>query len=476
MEICELLRNLPVKSIQNHQSIDVKGIAFDSREVREGFLFVCLKGEKSDGHEHISEAQRNGAVAVMTERSTETELMQIIVKDTRRSLALVSANFYGNPADDLAIVTVVGTNGKTSTVEILSEIFLAAGRKCATIGTLGYKIGRERYDGCLTTPDPIELHKNLANMQKSGVEFVFVEASAHAIHFEKLAGIKAKSTVFTNLTQDHLDFFHTMEEYANVKLGYFNLNNTALAVVNSDDPYGRRILMEQKVPTITYGIDNPADVFAINVEEGEEGLRFTINAFDRIEEIRTPLFGRFNVYNVMAAISTAMYLGVGLPVAKMALEKMHTVPGRFSAKIMKGRKVVVDYAHTPDGLQNLLGSFVGRKGKLITVFGCGGDRDRSKRPLMGKIAARYSDHVIITDDNPRSEDEMDIAREIKQGISPKNSVEICLNRKEAILRAFAVSAPGDIVVIAGKGHEKYMEIKGKKIPYSDAAILEELNR
>lgn len=476
MEICEVLRNTSVKKILNHRSIEIRGIAFDSRRVEVGYLFVCLKGEKSDGHLYVNEAKIRGAVAVITETEIETDLMQIVVNDSRKALALVCANFYGNPADKLSIVTVVGTNGKTSTVEILSEIFLAAGRQCATIGTLGFKIGTERYDGTLTTPDPIELHKNLADMLLRGVEYVFIEASAHAIYYEKLAGIKAKATIFTNLTQDHLDFFHTMQEYAQVKLGYFKPENTALAIVNSDDACGRRILLNQKVPTISYGTENPADVFAINVEEGEDGLRFTINAFDRIEQINTPLFGRFNVYNVMAAVATAMYFGVSLPIAARALEKIDTVPGRFVVNIVKGRKVVVDFAHTPDGLDNLLKSFLHRSGKLITVFGCGGDRDKSKRPLMGEIAARYSDHVIITDDNPRSEDEMSIAREIKVGIPPKSSVEICLNRKEAILRAFSVSTLGDTIVIAGKGHERYVEIKGEKIPYSDSAVLEELKR
>ena len=375
----------------------------------------------------------------------------------------------------MKIITVVGTNGKTSTADILSELFLTSGRAAGTIGTLGYKTGRERVSGSLTTPDPIELHKHLAEYEKTGVEYVILEASAHAIYYDKLAGIRANATIFTNITQDHLDFFADMEQYASTKLSYFTLKNTSLSIVNSDDPYGRRLFSTHKVPTITYGIENPADVFAIDVEDGEDGLSFTINAFDRIERIVTPLHGKFNVYNVMASIAAAMYFGVDLRCIAKALTHISTVPGRYQVYSVQGRKVIVDFAHTPDGLENLLSGING-EGHIVTVFGCGGNRDRLKRPLMGAIAAKYSDFVIVTDDNPRYEKEMDIAREIVAGMPQDTTCEIILDRETAIRRAFELTREGDTIVIAGKGHEDYMEIKGQKMPYSDAAVLEKLDR
>ena len=477
MKIMKLLENVAVKKMVNYADLEIEGIASDSREVSEKTLFICLKGEKCDGHEYVSDAQAHGAVALVVSEVVESDLPQFLVENTRIALALIAGNFYGHPAEKMKLLTVVGTNGKTSTVEILSDIFLSAGHPSATIGTLGYKIGRDRRTGMLTTPDPIDLHRHLHEMCEQGVEYVFLEASAHAIHYDKLAGIRANATIFTNITQDHLDFFHTMEEYAETKLSYFSLENTSLCIVNSDDPYGRKLLSTHKIPTISYGIENPADVFAINIREETEGLAFTINAFDKIEEIVTPLHGRFNVYNVMAAVAASMYFGIGLPCIAKALERMPIVPGRYQGYNIRNRRIIVDFAHTPDGLANLL-SDVRRaaKGRVITVFGCGGNRDRSKRPIMGGIAAKYSDLLILTDDNPRDEEERAIVEEIRGGIPTGMPCEVVLEREKAIHRAFDSSREGDTIVIAGKGHEEYIEIKGKKLPYSDSKVLEKLYR
>ena len=478
MKATDLMRNVVVKGIVNFADREISAISTDSRTCPKGALFVCLTGGNNDGHDYAAEACENGAAALLVERPVEgVSLPQFLVGDTRLALAKAAANFYRNPAEKMNLVTIVGTNGKTSTAEILSEIFRRAGKLSATIGTLGYKVGEDRRAGVLTTPDPVELHATLADMASRGVEYVFLEASAHAIYYRKLAGIKAKASVFTNLSQDHLDFFGTMERYAEVKRSYFHPDNTVIAVVNSDDECGRRILRSEAVPTISYGLDNPADVFAIDVEEGENGLSFLINAFDRLARVETPLCGRFNVYNVMAATATAMYLGIDLPMITGALKGMHPVLGRYESLTLRGRRVIVDFAHTPDGLENLLSAV--RKeggGKVVTVFGCGGDRDKSKRPVMGRIASEYSDYTIITDDNPRSEDELAIAEEIRAGILADGTTEIVLDRREAIRRAFELTSEGDRIVIAGKGHENYIEIKGEKIPYNDLSFLQELYR
>ena len=475
MKIMKLLENVTVRKMLNYADVDIDHIAADSREVKEKTIFVCLSGNNADGHDFAAEALARGAIALVVERELSLSVPQFVVDNTRAALAIIAGNFYHHPAKNMKIVTIVGTNGKTSTAEILSELFLTSGRSAGTIGTLGYKIGHERASGRLTTPDPIELYEHLAEFEKAGVEYVFIEASAHAIYYDKLAGIKANATIFTNISQDHLDFFETMEKYASTKLSYFRLTNTSLSIVNSDDPYGRRLIAENKVPTITYGIENPADVFAIDIDEGSEGLSFTINAFDRIERIVTPLRGKFNVYNVMAAISAAMYFGIDLKIIGKTMEKMHSVPGRYQVYDVMGRKVILDFAHTPDGLENLICGLK-RESRVVTVFGCGGNRDRSKRPVMGAIAAKYSDCVIVTDDNPRYEEEMDIAREIVGGMPENTTCEIILDREKAIRRAFQLAKKGDIIVIAGKGHENYIEIKGQKIPYSDRAVLEKLER
>ena len=477
MNVMNLLENVPVKSVLHFAEVEIEKVTADSRDVVKNTLFVCLSGGKADGHEFAKEAREKGAVCIVTERPLEVDLPQFVVDNSREALALIAGNYYSHPADKMKIITIVGTNGKTSTADILSEVFLAVGHRAATIGTLGYKLGRERATGNLTTPDPLELHRHLAEFYEKGAEFVFIEASAHAIYYDKLAGIRANATVFTNITQDHLDFFRDMNEYAETKLSYFSPTNTALAVVNSDDVYGRRLIAERKVPTISYGTENPADVFAIDIEEDEGGLSFTVNAFDRIERIVTPLHGRFNVYNLMAAISTAMYFGIDLPRIAKALERLPIVPGRYQVYAIKGRKIIVDFAHTPDGMENLLGDLFRRKaGRILTVFGCGGNRDRLKRPLMGSIAAKYSDLVIVTSDNPRDEEASEIAGEIVRGMPEDTDCEIVTDREKAIRRAFDLSSEGDTIVIAGKGHETYMEIKGQKIPYSDVAVLEKLSR
>ena len=477
MKLNDLLEGINIKRTVNYSNVTVSSVACDSRNVVKNSLFVCFEGNKNDGHDYIDDAVSRGAAALVVRREVCTNIPQIIVENSRRALSVIAGNYYGNPARKMKIITIVGTNGKTSTAEILSDIFSSAGFCTATIGTLGYKIGKQRSKGVLTTPDPLDLNYHLAEMQKAGVEYVFIEASAHAIFYDKLACIKANATILTNITQDHLDFFKTMDEYTKTKLSYFSLDNTALAIINSDDACGRKMIIDHKLPIITYGIENPADVFAIDLKENEYGLSFTVNAFDEIEQIVTPLHGKFNVYNIMSAIGTAMYFGIKLGVIAKALERILPVPGRYNVKYIQDRRVVLDFAHTPDGLNNLLEDLRNNyDGRIVTVFGCGGDRDKLKRPIMGAIAAKYSDFVIITNDNPRFEEAGEIADEIIKGIPAGARYEVILDREKAIRRAFYITNVGDTVVVAGKGHEDYMDIKGKKIPYSDSAVLEKLSR
>jgi len=472
MKIGILLENVKIRRVLGYTEKEINGISIDDRGDVKGTLFICLKGSHVDGHDHAKNAVEKGAVAVVSEMEMDISVPLILVEDARKSLSIICGNFYGNPAKKMKMVTVVGTNGKTSTTEILSEIFEYAGIPSASIGTLGYKVGRDRSAGELTTPDPIQLHAHLADMYNAGVKCVFMEASAHAIYYDKLAGIKATVGIFTNISQDHLDFFKDMDSYASVKTSYFTHENTALAVVNSDDNYGVRIINNHTVPIVSYGINNPADVFAIDIRDDAQGLSFTINAFDCISELHSPLHGVFNVYNIMAAVATAMYMGIGLKTIKEALARMAPVPGRYNVYYLRNVRVIIDYAHTPDGLENILrDARESTNGRLITVFGCGGDRDRSKRPIMGEIATRYSDLTVITEDNPRSEEERAIAADIISGVHSDRRFVTIDDRTSAIRYAMDQAREGDTVVIAGKGHESYMEKKGVKIPYSDIETL-----
>ena len=449
--------------------VEVVGISTDSRISQKGKIFVCLQGTKTNSHKFASQAVENGAVAVLAERKVECKAPLIIVGDSRRAYSLLAAAINGYPQKDLKMIAVTGTNGKTTTAYLLKKVFDLDNKKSGYIGTLFADYDGIREETELTTPDPDELFALLARMRSRGVKFVFMEASAHALFLKKLDGIVFDAAVLTNVTRDHLDFFGDMETYAEAKKSLFTEERCRLGIVNADDRVGLEILKHAEVPCVSYGLINPADVFAIDVVH-DHGLKFTVNMCDVVYTIKTILYGSFNVSNILAVAAVAGYFGVK-PLSVSEGLKDAGVPGRFNVYENRGVKAVVDYAHTSDGLKKLLLSALDMtKGRLITVFGCGGDRDKGKRAQMGKIAQTYSDYVIITNDNPRTENQFEIAAQIEAGMLDENK-KIVLDREEAIKEAVDMAEEGDVIVIAGKGAEKFMEIDGEKVPFEDEKIL-----
>lgn len=463
MRLADLLKDVCIINGATRDDIEVTGIATDSKEVKRGDLFIALEGRVYDGHNFIAEAIARGASAVVASKLTIKD--SILVKDTRKAYAQICANFYGNPEKKLKLIAVVGTNGKTTTAHILQHIFNYSGIKTATIGTLGFKIGSVTKDCILTTPDPLTLNACLDESVEQGVEVVIMEVSAHAIYFEKVSNLTFDLGIFTNLSQDHLDFFENLQHYKAVKASFFSSNNIKFGIINSDDKLGQQILACPAPLKVSYGIKSPSDVFAIDIEQDREGSWFTLNAFDIISSINLPLPGIYNIYNTLAAITSALALKVPIKSIKLALHSLSPPEGRFNV-INTDKMVIIDYAHTPDGLENLLkAALMLKKRRLITVFGCGGNRDKTKRPIMGAISQKYSDLVILTSDNPRLEEPADIIADIASGMQ-EGYISVP-DRGEAIKMALALAKEEDIIVIAGKGAEQYLDTKGVKIPYSD---------
>ncbi|MDD4839091.1 MAG: UDP-N-acetylmuramoyl-L-alanyl-D-glutamate--2,6-diaminopimelate ligase [Clostridia bacterium] len=466
MELEKLLTNVEVVSSNAEKGIEIGDISINSETASKGDLFICLKGKTADGHDFIKDLKGKVAVFIV-EKKPKVDVPYIIVKDTRKAYSLISQNFFRNPANSLRLISVVGTNGKTSTAHIINDILTYAGYKTGLIGTLGHFILNEKVSESLTTPDPYELNKLLFEMLCKGVEIVTMEVSAHAIALQKLYGINFDISILSNITQDHLDYFDTFEQYAETKLSFFSPEHTKLAVVNVDDIWGQKLAQRIDIPTVTYALDNPCDVFAINVFPDIDGTKFVVNLFDNVLEIKSSLYGVFNVYNLISAMIAASSLGVSTDTICQAVKRLKPIDGRFN--ILKNGKgmIIIDYAHTPDGLKNLLSTArTITKARIITVFGCGGERDKAKRSIMGAIASKLSELVVITSDNPRGEEPESIIAEIEQGVNGCDK-RVFPHRGDAICYALSEMQEGDTVVIAGKGAENYMEIRGKKIPFSD---------
>ena len=477
----ELLESVEVHAADGPQNTVLTGITYDSRKVEPGFLFVAVQGYKHDGAEYILQAVEKGAVAVVAQKAVAVppNVAWALVADSRQALALMSASFYGHPSTKMRMVGVTGTNGKTTTSNLIASVLDEAGRKTGLVGTIHNRIGARKLAVSHTTPESTELQELLREMAAEKVSDCVMEVSSHALALHRVDGCEFDTAVFTNLTQDHLDFHSDMQSYLEAKQTLFRKLAEAgakrgkRAVVNADDAYARSIIEAvDGVEVYTYGIKAFADVRAEDIDVGARGVSFTVTGKWGRCPLDLRITGLFNVYNTLAAFTACAAMGIPVEVIKKALEGMPGVPGRFEL-VDAGQDfaVIIDYAHTPDGLENVLKTARAiTTGKLITVFGCGGDRDRTKRPLMGRIAAGYSDYVLITSDNPRTEAPLDIIRDIKKGLEPvveNNSYTVEPDRRRAIQLAVRMAQKGDVVVIAGKGHEDYQIIGTQKYPFDD---------
>jgi UDP-N-acetylmuramoyl-L-alanyl-D-glutamate--2,6-diaminopimelate ligase len=453
--------------------LEITGLAYDNRSVTSGTLFFCVPGFTRDGHEFAPEAIERGAVALVVERPLSLGVPEIAVPSVRAAMAPAAAAFYGDPTRTLETVGVTGTNGKTTTAFLVHALLEADNRQTGLLGTVKSVIGGAERTVERTTPEAIDLQRTFREMLDAGDEACSMEVSSHALELHRADAIHFAAAIFTNLTLDHLDFHGTMEEYYAAKRRLFEPGRARHHVVNIDDPYGARLAGEVPTPT-TFAIDRDATYRASNLQTGLTGSFFNANTPDGEIALRTSLPGRFNVYNVLGGFAAARALGVPLDTAARAIESAGAVPGRFEP-VDAGQDfaVLVDYAHTPDSLENVLRAARQiTEGRVHVVFGCGGDRDRGKRPLMGEIAVRLADRVIVTSDNPRSEEPEAIIDEILVGAGP--GVEHDADRRSAIASAIADARRGDVVVIAGKGHEQGQEFAGgRKIPFDDVAVARE---
>ena len=450
----------------------------DSRMKCKNGLFFCIRGGTVDAHNFAPQAVANGCCALVVERRLDIDVPQVVVTDVRAAMTRIASAFNGHPERRLRLIGVTGTKGKTTTTFLLKSIIEAAGMSCGVIGTTGCIAGTTKLPSHLTTPDPIEMFEILRIMADAGVQVVCMEVSAHALYLRKLVGVVFEAAAYTNLSQDHLDFFGTMEKYFAAKQLLFTSGMAHNAAVNVDEETGDEVCERLSCPLLTYGISGSADLFARDIEITESGVSFTLNLRNLHQErIHLLLTGMFNVYNAMAAAACALILGVSMEDIRKGLEAVVSVPGRVE---MLGTqtpyRMILDYSHSPDALQNILRTvreFC--RGRLILVFGCGGDRDKGKRPMMGEIAGRLADYSILTSDNPRSEDPMVILRAIEEGIAPTGAkYEVIENRRDAIRQAMEMAVGGDIIVLAGKGHETYQEINGVKHPFDEKAVVAEL--
>ena len=482
MLLKELLKNIDFETNGNLQNIDIASLAFDTSKIKDHGLYFCLTGQQADGHNYAPKAVKNGAIALVVEHFLDVRVPQIKVSDCREVMAKVSENFYGNPAKQLKMIGITGTNGKTTTTYILHSILQHCGYKTGVIGTIGIVIGDTKYPTTMTTPDPIEFNKILAIMLKKGIQYVVMEVSAHAIALKKMTGITFDVGVLTNITQDHLDFFKTFSHYADTKLSFISPTFCKSAVVNLDDKLANTLYTKYLGSSFVcrgFGVDNYLDVYPISYTLDSDGIHFCADACGEIQNYSTRLIGKFNLSNLLGALAVADILGLDPQHVKEGIKAQTPVPGRFNiCPLYNGANAVIDYAHTPDGLLKILTSAREVcRGKLICVFGCGGNRDRQKRPIMANISAKNADYTIITSDNPRFEKPEDIIDETKKGIADSGAIYECItDRQEAISRAVSLSKFGDIVVIAGKGAEDYLDIKGQKIHYSDYEVVDKINK
>ncbi|WP_067150081.1 UDP-N-acetylmuramoyl-L-alanyl-D-glutamate--2,6-diaminopimelate ligase [Pseudotamlana agarivorans] len=476
----DILYKVAINSVTGGTNTEVNAVAFDSRNIGANDLFVAINGVVVDGHKFIDVAIKNGAKSIVCEvlpEHLEEGVAYVEVDNSHKALAVIAANYYGNPSENLRLVGVTGTNGKTTIASLLYQLFKKAGYKVGLLSTVKIMVDAKEYKATHTTPDSLTINAYLKEMNETGVEFCFMEVSSHGIHQCRTEGLNFEGGIFTNITHDHLDYHKTFAEYRDVKKRFFDgLSKDAFAVVNVDDKNGLFMLQNTKARKFTYALKQYADYKCQILENQFSGLLLKVND----SELWTRLIGKFNAYNVLAIYATAELLGLEKVEILRLISDLESVSGRFQY-IVSDQKItaIVDYAHTPDALKNVLETINGIRTKneeLFTVVGCGGDRDRTKRPEMGNIASVLSDKVIFTSDNPRTENPEDILREIENGVEPQNFKKTLTiqDRRQAIKTACQMANPNDIILIAGKGHETYQEINGVRSHFDDLETVREL--
>ncbi|MEC5394078.1 UDP-N-acetylmuramoyl-L-alanyl-D-glutamate--2,6-diaminopimelate ligase [Bergeyella sp. RCAD1439] len=480
MNLTELFQRIPTLQTLGRMDLDVSGLVFDSRRVSGGEAYVAVRGTKADGHTFIDAAIEKGAVAVICETLPEhrkDSVTYIQVKDASKALGQLASNFYHNPSEKLALVGVTGTNGKTSVCTLLFDVFQEMGFRCALISTVEYRIADQVFPSTHTTPDVVRINEILAEALEQGCDYAFMEVSSHGIDQNRTEGLCFRVAGFTNITHDHLDYHQSFEHYLKTKKRFFDtLDASAVAVTNTDDKNGSIMLQNTKARKVSYAMKALADYHGKVLEADFNGMLLNFNG----KEFWTTLTGKFNASNLLLVFAIASQLGFDESEVICALSRLRRVNGRFETlKSPGGIFFVVDYAHTPDALENVLDSINEIRTKnerLITVFGCGGDRDHAKRPEMGKIATRKSTLAVLTSDNPRSENPSAIIKEIEQGIEPQyfSKYTAIPDRKEAIKMAIKFAEPKDIILVAGKGHETYQEIEGQRHHFDDREVIQEL--
>jgi UDP-N-acetylmuramoyl-L-alanyl-D-glutamate--2,6-diaminopimelate ligase len=469
--LTEIVATVPHTPVGADEDVRVGSLAYRSGDVVPGALFFCVPGTKLDGHDFAPDSVARGAEALVVERVLDLDVPQVVVPSVRQAMGPISAEFYGHPADRLVTIGITGTNGKTTTTYLLESVFRAAGLVPGVIGTTGLRVNGAPAPFPRTTPEAPDLHRTLAEMVDAGVQAVAMEVSSHGLHQHRVGGVRFSCAVFTNLSQDHLDYHGTLEEYLRAKEMLFTPEMAKRAAVNVDSPEGRTLVREDP-PTLTYGTSEDAEVRAEDVRLGADGLSFRVGGV----EVRSWLRGRFNVFNNLAALAAARSVGIEDAATVRGLAHVRGVPGRLEpVEAGQGFLVLVDYAHTPDSLRNVLQTARAlTDGKLAVVFGCGGDRDRAKRPMMGEVATGLADLTVVTSDNPRSEDPLAIIEEIEPGARAGGGTFVIeADRRAAIRLALNEARPGDVVVIAGKGHETGQEFADRTIPFDDRVVAAE---
>lgn len=456
--------------------LNIEVLEYDTRKLSPGSLFCCIVGTFSDGHDYAEQALKNGAAGLLCERELPFDVPQVIVRNTRIAMAEMAAQLYGHPERGLCIVGITGTNGKTTSTYMLKSIAEQAGKQVGLIGTIRNMIGEKVLVAEHTTPESVDLYRMLRNMKDDGVDIVVMEVSSHALEQHRVHGLVFDIGEFTNLTQDHLDYHKTFENYLAAKKKLFQ--QCKHAVINIDDSHAADIVKGLDLPVTTFGIREQADVYAADIDITTKGVQFDLGYPGGITRINIPIPGLFSVFNAMGAVAVSLSLGMGMEHIKPGLEDMKTVSGRLEPLPTGnlGFSVFVDYAHTPDALENVLKAVRDfANGRMITVFGCGGDRDRAKRPIMGEVAGRYSDFLVITSDNPRTEDPYSIIESIEDGAKKSGcSYVVIEQRRDAIKHALLRAKKNDVIVIAGKGHENYQEINGVKYHFDDKETVTDL--